>query len=519
MRLSREDGDKAESDSIINQQRLIDGFCAAHPEFQVVDHYADDGYTGTNFNRPAFQRLIHDIEAGRLDLVIVKDLSRFGRDYIDTGFYLERYFPSKGVRFIAINDHEDSINGPYNMLLPLKNVFNTQYAKDISEKVKSAFKTKQKQGEFIGAFASYGYLKDPERRNRLIVDPVAAQVVREIFRLAASGMGQIRIAKELNDKGVPCPSAYKRLMGMKYRNSRRLASTGYWTYATIHRILQNQMYLGDMVQSKAVRTAMHGKATSAGRSDWIIVPGTHEAIVSKELWDTVQAQMNRKSRGIDFQQNVGIFAGYLKCGDCGRALCKTTWKGRITYSCGSYRRYGSGVCSPHYIQQKDLEQILLEDLNKIIAAVDDLNQAVKDAHAEAAPPAREQEALRLTGALERIQRLKQSSYEDYRDGLLSREEFIRYKEDYDRQESTLSRQLDEVQMASNAPAQHPWAAQLLGLGRLEQLDRATIAQSVQEIRVFEGRRLEIDYLCSPDPAPVLPHSDITVGERGYPAAH
>lgn len=498
MRLSREDGDKAESDSIVNQQRLIDDFCAAHPEFVIVDYYADDGYTGTNFSRPAFQRMIHDIEGGKIDLVIVKDLSRFGRDYIDTGFYLERYFPAKGTRFIAINDREDSINGPYNLLLPLKNVFNAQYAKDISEKVKTSFKTKQRRGEFIGAFASYGYLKDPENHNRLIADPVAAQVVQRIFQMAASGVGQIRIAKNLNEKGVPCPSDYKRLMGMKYRNSHQLPATHYWTYATVHRILRNQMYLGHMVQAKAVRTVMHGKAAAVDESQWITVKHTHQALVSRELWDTVQAQISKNTRGIDFQQNVGLFAGFLKCGDCGRALCKTTWKGRITYSCGSYRRYGATVCSAHYIRQQTLEEIVLQDLNTIISTVENLEQTAERCREERAVPPVEREEQRLRAALERVQRLKQSSYEDFRDGLLTRKDFLLYKSDYDKQEETLSRQLEELrpQLDSPTPAESPWVEQLLLLGKLTQLDRATIPQMIKEIRVFEGKRIEIDYLFS-----------------------
>ena len=206
LRLSREDGDRPESDSILSQQRLIEDYCTHHPEFRVVGYYPDDGFTGTNFNRPSFGKMLEDIEGGKIDCVICKDLSRFGRDYIDMGHYLERYFPTHHVRFIAINDGVDSLSGPYDMLLPLKNVFNTQYAKDISGKVRSAFAVKQKRGEFVGAFASYGYLKDPNQRNKLMVDPVASQVVQRIFHMAANGAGQIRIAQQLNAEKIPCPS-------------------------------------------------------------------------------------------------------------------------------------------------------------------------------------------------------------------------------------------------------------------------------------------------------------------------
>lgn len=497
-RLSREDGDRLESDSILNQQRLIEDYCARHPEFALTEHYADDGFTGTNFNRPAFQRMIDDIEAGKIDCVIVKDLSRFGRDYIDMGYYLERYFPSRRIRFVAINDNIDSDKGPYDMMLPLKNVFNAQYAKDISGKVRSAFEVKQNRGQFVGAFASYGYLKDPDQKGHLIPDPVASEVVRRVFTMAAQGIGQIRIAKILNEEGVPCPSEYKRLMGDKYRNSKKLDSTKYWTYPTIHKMLANEMYLGSMVQRKSIRPAMHGKAVAAPRENWAVVENTHDPIISQELWDTVQAQLNKNTRALDLDNNVGLFAGLIKCGDCGRSMVKTKWDDRIRYSCGSYRRYGASFCSSHYIPQKDLEEIILADLNSIIAAVDDLTQVAEQNRPHDDFQRRtDEERRRLETALGRIQRLKQSAYEDYRDGLLNREEFLRYKADYDQQEQKLTDQLSALNdKQPEKLLEEPWVEQLLRLGHLTELDRATLAQTVKEILIFEDKQIEITYLFS-----------------------
>lgn len=495
-RLSREDGDKPESDSIVNQQRVIEDFCVLHPELCLSGIYPDDGATGTNFDREQFRRMIADIEAGEIDCVIVKDLSRFGRDYIDMGYYLERYFPNKGIRFIAVGDGVDSANGPYDMLLPLKNVFNTQYAKDISGKVRSAFKVKQKRGEFCGAFASYGYLKDPEDKNHLVVDPVAAEVVRRIFRMTADGVGQVRVARALNDDHIPCPSEYKRMMGMKYANSRRLQETCYWTYSTVHKILRNEIYIGNMVSNRSVRATMHGKAKASDKSEWIVVEGTHEPIVSRELWAAVQAVIAKNTRSVDFEGRVGLFAGFLRCGDCGRALTKTTWKGRTTYSCGSYHRYGFTACTSHYIKEADLCAIVLNDLNQIIAGVTNLKELAEQNSAQRPSAEHENDRRRrLHTALERVQRLKQNAYEDYRDKLLSREEFLRYKTDYDGQEATLARQLDEQQENTETMLYHPWVQALLRLGRLEQLDRVTLAQAVEVIRVFEGKRIEITYRC------------------------
>lgn len=508
-RLSREDGDKPESDSIVHQQYIIEDYCKRHSEFRVIDVYADDGATGTNFDREQFKRMIADIEAGEIDCVIVKDLSRFGRDYIDMGFYLERYFPGKGVRFIAVGDGVDSDSGPYDMLLPLKNVFNTQYAKDISDKVRSAFKTKQKRGEFCGAFACYGYLKDPENKNRLIVDPVAAEVVRRIFHMTADGVGQVKVAKALNDDRIPCPSDYKRMMGMKYANSKRLRETCYWTYSTVHKILRNEVYIGNMVSNRSVRATMHGKAKSADKSAWIVVEGTHEPIISRELWNAVQAVVARNTRAIDFEGHVGLLAGFLRCGDCGRSLTKTTWRGRTTYSCGSYHRYGFTACTSHYTKEEDLCAIVLNDLNQIIAEVKDLKELAERSTGQTpSTQRRENRRKRLQAALERVQRLKQSAYEDFRDKLLSREEFLRYRADYDAQEKSLTRQLAEQPKDAETMLHRPWAAELLKLGRLERLDRATLAQTVEVIRVFEGKRVEITYRFSNEPETLAAHEEI-----------
>ena len=225
LRLSREDGDKAESDSIANQRKLLEQYLSSHPELHLIEFYQDDGYTGTNFDRPAFRKMEADLESGKVNCVLVKDLSRFGRDYIEMGRYLERVFPTQGVRFIAVNDHVDSQQGSYDMLLPMKNIFNTQYARDISDKVRSAIHAKQQRGEFIGAFPSYGYQKDPANHNRLVVDPAAAQVVRRIFDLFEHGWGKIKIAKQLNAEGIPSPSEYKRILGERYHNGRKIEQT------------------------------------------------------------------------------------------------------------------------------------------------------------------------------------------------------------------------------------------------------------------------------------------------------
>ncbi len=500
-RLSREDGDKPESDSITGQAGLMDDYLLQHPELTPGPLYTDDGYTGTNFDRPGFRQMVQDIEAGKIDCVLVKDLSRFGREYIEMGRYLERWFPERGVRFIAVNDSIDSERGPYDMLLPVKNVFNEQYARDISRKVKSAVRVKQKKGAFIGAFPSYGYRKDPENHNKLVIDPSAAPVVARIFTLFESGIGKIRIAKLLNAEGIPCPSEYKRLNGERYNNGRRIQSTTYWTYATIHRMLQNQMYAGHMEQGRSARQALHGKAKKLDSSQWVVVENTHEPIVSAEQWERVQSLLAKDTRQLDFEQNMGVFAGFLRCGDCGRAMSKTKKSNGFDYCCGSYKRYGPAVCSRHGISQAALEEIVLGDLNRVIERVGDLSRIAEQAR----PQHREQRALqaeqeRCRGGLDRLYRLKKTAYEDYRDGIVSRGDYIKYKEDYERQETQLGAQMARLQAAAEDPGTvyNPWIARLLRHGGLTELDRATLAETVECIRVFEDDRLEITYKFSDD---------------------
>ena len=496
LRLSREDGDRAESDSIANQRKLLEQYLSAHPELNLIGFYQDDGYTGTNFDRPAFRRMEADIEAGKINCVLVKDLSRFGRDYIEMGRYLERVFPAQGVRFIAVNDHVDSQQGRYDMLLPMKNIFNTQYARDISDKVRSAIHTKQQRGEFVGAFPSYGYQKDPANRSHLVIDPAAAQVVRRIFDLFEQGWGKIKIAKQLNAEGIPSPSEYKRILGERYHNGRKIDQTTYWTYATVHRILQNQMYAGNMEQGRNHRPTMHGKAVQLDRSEWTVVSDTHEAIIGAEQWERVQALLHKRTRQLSFGQNQSPFAGFLRCGDCGRAMVKTKRAGGIYYSCGSYKRYGPTVCTKHSISHAVLEGIVLHDLNQIISSVQNLQTLAEEAK-QPSSRGRSGERERLEGGLERLYRLKKSAYEDYRDGLIRREDFMRYQSDYERQERELSAQLQQLENVQEEDLLlHPWVQSLLQHGKLTSLDRVTVAETVRQILVFEDGRIEITYTFS-----------------------
>lgn len=412
IRLSREDGDKDESDSVSNQKKLLMAFVQSHEELLLYNIYTDDGYSGTTFRRPAFRQMLSDIEERKVTCVLVKDLSRFGRDYIESGRFLERYFPEKGVRFISVSDHIDSLRQSYDMLLPIRNVFNEQYARDISRKVHSALRAKQQCGEFIGAFASYGYRKSPGNKNRLLIDEYAASVVRRIFSLYLKGCGKQQIARILNAEGVLSPSEYKRAAGLSYGSPATAGHHTLWSYSTINHILHKEIYVGNMVQGTK-RQELRGKQRAVRRENWVVVPGTHPPIIDEETWNLTQALLKSRVRspadntgktflpgkpGVSSREpsspgrpdisarNPGApaspptenpFSGLLFCAGCGRPMVKTSWRhadGRPEYAftCGTCKRYGRSACTPHTISARALTQVILSDLSRILSHCENL---------------------------------------------------------------------------------------------------------------------------------------------------
>ena len=504
IRLSREDGDKEESDSVGNQRKLLTEYVAKKEDFILYDIYVDDGYSGTNFNRPSFQKMIADIEDGKVNCVVVKDLSRFGRDYIDTGRYLERYFPELGVRFISVTDSIDSMKQAYDMLLPIKNIFNEQYARDISKKIQATVKSKQKAGEFIGAFTSYGYKKSPVDKNKLVIDDYAADVVRRIFSLYIQGYGKQRIAKLLNSEGILCPAEYKKVNGENYKNCNRLESTTYWSYSTINSILHREMYVGNMVQGTK-HQRMRSKQKKMPKEEWIIVENTHEPIIDKETWEKAQSLLQKRTRELDLETNKNIFAGFVKCGDCGRAMTKNMWRradGSKTYSlyCGTYKRNGKQYCTPHTLPMAVLEDIVLGDLKAIVDSVDNLKELVQSQSFTASKVKRiaDTELSKIKAELERVKRLKKSIYEDYREELISKEEFLSYREDYLKKEELYSKQIEalEEKKKDNVTEdvfETPWLKRLLELKDIEALDRDIVVEMISEIKVYENRKIKITY--------------------------
>lgn len=366
-RLSQDDGSLGESGSIQTQKAILTQYCQEH-HMEIVDCYCDDGWSGTNFDRPAFQRMIGDIEAGRVNTVIVKDLSRFGREYAQMGLYIEHYFEEKGVRFLSLAENIDSSQGLNNLVLPFTNVINSLYARQASEKTKAAHRARAKNGMFLGSRAPYGYQKDPNDRHHLIVDPEAAEVVKEIFRMFADGIGYVRMTKILRERNILNPQAYFNQNNPDYyKHSDYWRKPFDWHATSVRAILNNPVYLGKLTFGKTKTKGFFDKRrVPTEESDWIVVEHTHEPLVSQELWDTVH-QMMKARRRENVSGHVQPFAGLVKCAGCGSSLNASydKKKGKYTgFSCWVYKNYGKQRCTSHAIGWQTLNRLVLEDIRR-----------------------------------------------------------------------------------------------------------------------------------------------------------
>jgi Site-specific recombinases, DNA invertase Pin homologs len=505
IRLSREDGDKEESDSVGNQRDMLNAYMEGNKQFKLYDTYIDDGYTGTNFNRPDFKRMVEDMKQGRINCIIVKDLSRFGRDYIGVGDYQENVFPRYGVRFIAINDRIDtSLNQEESnsIIVPFKNIINEQYARDISRKVRSALDIKRRRGEFIGAFACYGYQKDPMNKNHLIIDEDASEIVKKIFIWFISGQPKLAIAQKLNTLEIPCPSEYKKQKGQKYVNPNKLDRTFYWTHTTVHRILNNEMYLGNMVQhTQTIQNFKQKKNTQVQKDDWIIVPGTHEAIIDQKTWEIAQRLLQADIKKSQYTGEVHLFAGLIKCADCGRSMKKRVNSGNIYYICGTYMMYGKKYCSSHSIRYDELKGMVFAELKAQIDKYVDFNRVSTEIQRQNSRNSGikviENKLIELQKKLDNIMVLKRGLYEDLKRGLLTEEEYTHFKKDYDNQnvkiEGTISEFNDKIRKQSSDDTIRRSSDMILKYKDATEPTRELLVSLVKSISISEDKSIVIDF--------------------------
>ena len=516
LRLSKGDGDvdgieKSESNSISNQRLIIDMFLEKHPEMELVDTYIDDGFTGTNFKRPELKRLMYDVDDGRIDCIVCKDLSRWGRERIETGTYLSRIFKEKGVRFVAINDHYDSLTATGSddhLIMPIKALTNDTFSRDISMKVRSSQSVKREKGEYIAPFAPYGYKKDPENKNHLIVDEPAAQTVRRIFARKIEGVSANAIARELTEEGILPPAAYKRRNGQKCGGFGKTRGTR-WNASQVLHILRSEIYIGNMVQGKTSKVSYKvNRIINKPKEDWDIVEGTHEAIISRSDFLIVQSLLNRDTISSPNKTESYLFSGLLFCGDCGSAMNRrtSTWKEKQTvyYICSTYnnKSRGSPGCSRHSIRESDLIQIVRESLNRMIRKMcrfDELAKRLEDMQISMEDAfARDQEIQRLQQDLEKCRVLKSSLYQDLKEGLISGQQFYSYREQYSERErryqESILRQKDLIRgIYENGIVAGDFLNRFREHPQIEELNHRLLVSLIDRILIYEDKTVDIVY--------------------------
>ena len=510
IRLSRDDGDKTESNSITSQREILKEWLKLHPDIELYDFYIDDGWSGTDFNRPGFQRMMGDVHAGNVNCVIVKDLSRFCRNASEGGRYLEDIFVRLRIRFIALNNGLDTYSGNMNAATQLisvgvTNVINESVAATTSVNVRGTLNMNRKQGKFIGSFATYGYLKDPDDHHKLIIDEETAPVVRMIFDKFIAGTSIIGIAKELNTMGIPNPSAYKKLKGYNYRHPAGELNDGLWPDSSVRRILKNEMYTGTMVQGKTRKVSykIH-QCRAVPKEDWIKVNGTHEPIISSDIFRKAQTLLGRHIRKPPSQDQVHLLAGFVRCAKCGRIMSRKT--NRHTYGiyhyyrCVTNNKMKPGGCTRGSIRIDKIEAAVLLLLQKTVEACieyETLLEQINRSHNRKTESASLQRHLKQQKAeREKCMQAMADLYPDWKCGILTQQEFVTIKASLHKK----LEQLDEtIQKLESTAAQYEFGvdeengflANFRKYGTITELSRPMLLELVQEILVHDGKRIEI----------------------------
>lgn len=503
IRLSLEDGDinnngKKESNSIVNQRSLLQEFIKSDAELSQyeIKEFCDDGYSGTNFHRPAFQKMMQEVKKQEIQCIIVKDLSRFGREYLDVSSYLERIFPVFGIRFISVNDYFDSndyIGTTGGMELAFRNLINAMYSKDLSVKTKSARKTRAKRGEYVGGHPFYGYLKDPSDKHHLIVDENVRHIIERIYDMCIEGYSTMAISKILNDEKIPCPAEYKRQKGIRY-NKPTLEKKSFWIQSTVRSILKDQRYTGKMVSNR-FQSAGIGQNTfiQNDAKDWIIVDGTHEAIISEEIFIRANEALSSRVKTINKNTSWKRSGNLFVCGYCGRKLQKSTEKEVHLYCLKS--KYEENVeCCNIYEGLEELEQAVFLSLKK-------MEQILTNSLVIARKKKENEENL-LRKEIELLQKRKQRIvsdksrlYERYKNGDISREQYITLQNSRKEETESLERKFDmlkqKIREIEEDQASVDFKNEIKNIGALKEYDPKVIGRMVEKILVFEHGRIEL----------------------------
>lgn len=508
LRLSYTENHENESDSIANQKKLIEDYLKGHPDIELVSEKVDDGYSGILFDRPAFQEMMQDIMDGKVNCVIVKDLSRLGREYIETGRYLRRIFPAYGVRFIAINDNIDTAHehAGDDLNISMKNLINDAYCHDISVKTRSALEVKRKKGDYVGACPVYGYRKSEENRNQLVVDEYAARVVRDIFRAKIDGRSAKRIADELNALGVLSPLAYKISRGLPHpKGGFADRPDAKWSATTVIRILQDEIYTGTLVQGRQ-GTYNHKLRNVIQKPDeeWIRVKDAHEAIIRKRDFDLVQHIMGLDTRTAPEGEKVYLFSGLLVCGCCGARMTRKTntvgGKKYIYYHCPTGKKHGCP--HPVMLREDDLIQCVLASVQahiKNVVSVDELLNSISEETINRELVAGYKAQIAENRAqLEQVGVFKAGLYENFVKGMLDKAEYKSLRDGYTERMEELRSAIDQLRqemerVTDRTSERQKWAQQFREFSNMTELDRRVVVTLIQSIRIISKTELKITF--------------------------
>ena len=510
LRLSKEDVDKVnegdDSASIKNQRLLLTEY-ALKNNFQIVRVYSDDDESGLYDDRPGFERMIEDAKLGLFDIVIAKTQSRFSRNMEHIEKYLHHDFLNLGIRFIGVVDGVDTAVASNKKSRQINGLVNEWYCEDLSENIRSAFKIKMKNGQFLGSSCPYGYKRDPKNHNHLIIDEYAANIVRRIFKLYLSGCGKARIGSILSEEGVLIPTLYKQqVLGENYKNSKVLKSTSVWSYQTIHTILNNQTYVGDLVQNKTNKLSYKDKKkVSLPKEKWIVVENTHDAIISREIFNRVQEVQKIKTRSVSGNEVKGIFSGILFCADCKHSMGrKYERRGNhqfIGYICSTYKQHGKKFCSSHSIKNSELEESVLnsikEEARKILTQAD-VDELKKFEVVESCRVTYEFQLKQIENQIEKVGSYKRKTYNNFMEELIGKEEYVYYTGEYNRQIKELKLQkenlLEKMNMQDELDNRHDeWVEAFKNYMDVSELTREMVLELINRIEVHENGVIDIYY--------------------------
>ena len=507
-RRSFDDLDDKESNTIVNQKSMSLEKVKEYPDIEIEEYYIDDGYSGTTFDRPSFKEMLKDVVNGKINCIIVKDLSRLGRNYIEVGKYIEDVFPLYNVRFISINDNIDSFKDPesvQNISVAVKNLINDEYAKDISKKVKSAYVTMAKNGKFVSGTPPYGYNLDPEDKHHLIVNNDEAEIVRKIFEMTINGLGRIKICKYLNDNGILCRKELQRRIKRKLTlEPFEIESRYRWSTTQIGRILKNETYLGHLVQCKTgnVSYKIH-KLVEKPKEEWIVVENTHEAIIDEKIFKKAQKHIRENKYNITKESEYSIFNRKLHCADCGRAMYKQTdTRGNrkcSNFYCSNYMRTGK-ICSPHKIQQSVLDKIVMEAIQLQVKLVIELEKTINKLNLNNNLVIKnyEYDIKSLEKKISSIKENKKLSYEEWKFNKIDKNKFVDISNNCDLEIDRINKEIETINVSyleykKNMKKNNYWIEHYKRNRKIKKLTKEVIDELIESIQIYENSNIKITF--------------------------